>query len=761
MNVHGTMAALVAMSVCAAAHAEVIFHEDFEDGPAENLLRHSWGEQAGEVLANGAEAGIGVDGSAGAHLHFTWGEDTGKGQGYWQYDLAEAMPLVEGLESISFRVRGNVPVALKVSIGTFGFIYHAPRSSGSGEWETVTLDSAWEELAEWCRGGDEDPHAGLITGIIFAVQRVGEEPPDVVIDDLVFTAAEGTGEVIERERFAREMARVRVSVATQEWSDEGRTLQVVQRLIDEAAWDGADILLLPMECVKTEGEPIPGPISEAIAARAGEHSMYVIGNIRERDGESTYVTSFLCGRDGQIIGTYRKSHKMPDEDMDLGDDLPVFDTDLGTIAMRIGSDRRFADIDHVYAAKGARMIFWSQKPEPVEDEHLQDFPVRGRALDYRLFYACARYARAGPGWITNKFPPYRGQPIGRSWVINREGQRIACTVRKGAGVATAIIPKGQLRGSGRGASGKAAFSAITDPVALPQPREWGKRRVRLTAIENHIGFEDLLAKLDEAGEMRSDLVVTYEYVWIPIRGGGEESDEAVNSAEDEAHRRLRLVAEKADRWDMYVLIAGVIERQEVNEGILFDREGNEVGRYRKIVSTYDLQQCGTATPILETDFGRIGVHICADEAYPEIDRCYGIKGADIICVPTQSWGPDALHRDMRDLARIMDAGTFLVEATHSCSEARHRSIIADPTGAIVSASAYMRPGLVTAVVDLDNDRPRRYVRDWSPHEPHGYLPQYQPTELPRVENDLRETILRQRRPELYQVLAPEKPEGTD
>jgi len=102
----------------------------------------------------------------------------------------------------------------------------------------------------------------------------------------------------------------------------------------------------------------------------------------------------------------------------------------------------------------------------------------------------------------------------------------------------------------------------------------------------------------------------------------------------------------------------------------------------------------------------------------------------------------------------MDAGAFLVEATHSGTEARHRSIIADPAGAIVAASALDRPGLVSAVVDLDNDRPRRYSREWTPHEPAGYLPEYQPTEFPAVANDLQDAIRAQRRPELYGVLAP-------
>jgi len=437
---------------------------------------------------------------------------------------------------------------------------------------------------------------------------------------------------------------------------------------------------------------------------------------------------------------------MPDETMDLGGDLPVFKTDTGTIAMRIGSDRYFADIDHVYTAKGARIVFWSQQPEPVEDEYLQDMPSAGRAVDYNVFIACARYSFASEGWITNKFPPYRGCPIGRSYVINREGERIASTPRKGT-VATAVIPFSELQAAGRGASRSTAFSVLTEPVRLPEPRQWAKRKIRVTAIENHPGIDDLLSKLDEAGKIGSDIVCTYEFVWI---SGG--TPEHVQQRTGIAKGYLAKIAEKAKQWGMYILVAGVIDRLERNEAIVYGRDGQEVGRYFKIIRTHDEQICGEETPIIETDFGRIGVRICADEALVEIDRSYGVKGADIIFTPTQSWGPDALYRNLREIWRCMDAQMFHVQATHATSEVAHRSMIVDPSGNIVASSRYLAPGLVTAEIDLDNDRPRRYVRNWTEHRPGGYLPEYQSTEVPEVRNDLKETILRQRRPELYQAL---------
>jgi predicted amidohydrolase len=208
---------------------------------------------------------------------------------------------------------------------------------------------------------------------------------------------------------------------------------------------------------------------------------------------------------------------------------------------------------------------------------------------------------------------------------------------------------------------------------------------------------------------------------------------------------------------MYVLVAGVIDRIERNEAIVYDRDGKECGRYYKMVKTYDEQIPGDDTPIIETDFGRIGVRICADNALVELDRCYGVKGADIVCFPTQDWGPDALYRNLREISRSMDAQVFHVQATHSTTEVMHRSIIIEPTGVPVATTEYRSNGIATAVIDLDNDRPLRYVRNFKPHTPAGYLPEYQPTELPEMRNDLKETILMQRRPELYQILAPERP----
>jgi hypothetical protein len=103
----------------------------------------------------------------------------------------------------------------------------------------------------------------------------------------------------------------------------------------------------------------------------------------------------------------------------------------------------------------------------------------------------------------------------------------------------------------------------------------------------------------------------------------------------------------------------------------------------------------------------------------------------------------------------MDGVNFLVECTHPSTEPIHRSMIVDPTGTVVARSEYRRAGIVSAVIDLDADRPPRWLRVYDPHKPGGYLPEYQPTQMPRMASDLRETILASRRPALYSPLAPQ------
>ena len=136
------------------------------------------------------------------------------------------------------------------------------------------------------------------------------------------------------------------------------------KFVAEAAAQKADIVCLP-EGVTVCGtkhsyvdvaEPVPGPSTEFLGNLAAKHHLYVVAGIYERDGSAVYNTSVLVGRDGKLVGKYRKVC-LPREEIDggitPGSDYPVFDTDFGRVGMMICWDVSYPEVARELSARGA------------------------------------------------------------------------------------------------------------------------------------------------------------------------------------------------------------------------------------------------------------------------------------------------------------------------------------------------------------------------------------------------------------------------
>lgn len=139
------------------------------------------------------------------------------------------------------------------------------------------------------------------------------------------------------------------------------------RLIDAAAIEKPDLVCLP-EGITVVGtgksycevaESVPGPTTAALGEAARRHGCYVVAGLYERVGAVVYNTSVLIGRDGRLVGSYRKTH-LPNEEfthgITPGDAYPVFATDFGTVGMMICWDLQFPEPARALAAKGAEVI---------------------------------------------------------------------------------------------------------------------------------------------------------------------------------------------------------------------------------------------------------------------------------------------------------------------------------------------------------------------------------------------------------------------
>lgn len=86
-------------------------------------------------------------------------------------------------------------------------------------------------------------------------------------------------------------------------------------------------------------------------------------------------------------------------------------------------------------------------------------------------------------------------------------------------------------------------------------------------------------------------------------------------------------------WEYYTDCDGKV----YNTSYILDRDGREVGRYRKCNLTYaELQSglsCGKDIPVFDLDIGKVGIMICFDNYFPEVAATLGNKGAQLILYP--------------------------------------------------------------------------------------------------------------------------------
>jgi len=161
-------------------------------------------------------------------------------------------------------------------------------------------------------------------------------------------------------------------------SDEGENIAAVAVLVEQAAQQGAQIVLPPElfsgpYFCKTEDEALfalARPVAEhpsvrAMQALAGKLGIAIPTSFFERDGHHYYNTLAMIGPDGAIIGTYRKSH-IPDgpgyEEKYYfrpgNDGFKVWDVMGARIGVGICWDQWYPEAARVMALMGAELLFY-------------------------------------------------------------------------------------------------------------------------------------------------------------------------------------------------------------------------------------------------------------------------------------------------------------------------------------------------------------------------------------------------------------------
>lgn len=177
----------------------------------------------------------------------------------------------------------------------------------------------------------------------------------------------------------------------------------------------------------------------------------------------------------------------------------------------------------------------------------------------------------------------------------------------------------------------------------------------------------------------------------------------------------------AKQYGIY-LIGGSMPEKDAegnvyNTSYIFDREGKQIGKHRKVhlfdidvkggqtFKESDTLTAGDRETVFDTEFGKMGVMLCFDIRFPELSRMMVNDGAKVIFVPAafnMTTGP--AHWELSFRTRVLDNQIYMV----GCAPARDitagyiswgHSIVTNPWGAVVDMLDE-KEGILLAELDM-------------------------------------------------------------
>ncbi len=193
--------------------------------------------------------------------------------------------------------------------------------------------------------------------------------------------------------------------------DRAANLERALAALDEAAERGAELVAFaeivldrffpqkpcaasPVDAAAL-AEPIPGPTTERVMAKAREHGLVVVFNLYEADGNVYFDSSPVIDADGSLLGVTRMVHITDyawfhERDYyhpgDTG--APVYDTRAGKVGVAICYDRHYPEYMRALGLGGAELVVIPQAGALGEwPEGLFEAEVRTAAFQNGYFAA--------------------------------------------------------------------------------------------------------------------------------------------------------------------------------------------------------------------------------------------------------------------------------------------------------------------------------------------------------------------------------------
>jgi len=172
-------------------------------------------------------------------------------------------------------------------------------------------------------------------------------------------------------------------------------------------------------------------------------------------------------------------------------------------------------------------------------------------------------------------------------------------------------------------------------------------------------------------------------------------------------REIKVIQESCKNKSIYCIFgAHIKERGKIyNSAILVNRKGNIQYVYNKInlFPGLDLKKTtpGNRNKVIKTDFGKIGIIICWDFAFPEYIRKLSKKGAQIIFCPSYLLNDAEISKEVfrsYPLTRAFENAVYFVSCDAFTEEVLGESYICSPLKIINKIRG--KEGIIFADLDL-------------------------------------------------------------
>lgn len=231
--------------------------------------------------------------------------------------------------------------------------------------------------------------------------------------------------------------------------------------------------------------------------------------------------------------------------------------------------------------------------------------------------------------------------------------------------------------------------------------------------------------IEQAAAQNGDFIVFPEYVLA----GLPENPMFVFNPDDARyqHENAELVPEGpstqyfidlAKQNDIYIAW-GMVEQDPDDWDILYNvvvmvGPDGYVGKYRKVhlpLTERIMIYPGEGDyPVYDTRFGRVGLMVCFDKAYPEVARSLALKGADILVCPT-AWPALEPSEDDNDykagnvfsFARALENMCFFIDSCLAGQYEMGHSRIIGPNPMQVCATTGFEEGMAICDVDIQEE----------------------------------------------------------